>query len=97
MLVTGALRVMTTTAACTSLFSPAQTLTNAPKSTQTGKPRWKSADRFVRRAERFCLSEMLSIEAWFEAGLLLHFLNLYTNFRTPPAFPNYASCGHAAG
>ena len=33
MLVTGALKVMTTKAACTSLFSPAQTLTNAPKTT----------------------------------------------------------------
>src|ERR1700674_2140914 len=52
MLVTGALWVMTTKAACTSLFSPAQTLTNAPKSTQTGKPRWNSADRFVRRAKK---------------------------------------------
>jgi hypothetical protein len=29
---------------------------------------------------------MLSIEAWFEVGLLLQFLNLYTNFSALPDF-----------
>src|ERR1700694_1814173 len=52
MLVTGALKEMTTKAACTSLFSPAQTLTNAPKNTQIGKLRWNSADHFATRAKK---------------------------------------------